>query len=747
MSEWFVQMLEEKVLDFSEVLNTSITAGWMTLVVIVLRLLLKKAPKWTHAALWGLVALRLLLPFSSESEFSLIPSAQTVPEEILEYQGTQLLEPARLDVISNPVITGNFSVELEQTADRMQIRMMFLTYPWLVGITVLVLYAVISCLRLKRKLETAVRYRDNIFRSENVGSPFVFGVIKPRIYLPYKLDARNLEYVIAHEQAHIRRLDHLWKPLGFLLLTVHWFNPLLWAAYILLCRDIELACDERVVKEYDEIQRADYSEALLGCSVKQKAISACPLSFGEVGVKTRIRSVLNYRKPTFWIVGLAVTAGVVTAVCFLTDPEPMIDPENISSVTVKSQTVSAEEAEQLIDMLNGSRSTFYMTVLEEPDSPLSATVKFHCRDGSMYVLQYQYYSGFSFNPAHFGDDDYRSILTCYSQDGSKSRERRLEYDFDAQFKAWYDEVIGDRLLNLSPVVGSAEGQLIFENTVIDSDIPQQICEYRYVPVCVTDTMRESLFEAYFGDRADEVFCKDEQKDIWQLGETMSGDFYRYGTVSGGHIFTLRYSVPNLNPLDDNQKGYGDASGCNITAEEAVRLCDELLASMTDPAQYRVDYIHYYGSNGQSPFYWICYKKILEGRTVNAYKDVFFFVDDNGVEEMNGAFYDTEVTAEYSEVLSAEQAVEALRKQLDEVNWKEIGISEVSRISLEYITVREASGWGTWGNDLSNLTILPIWRMELGKTEEERILNRNRIIGVHAVTGELIQNLTGMGNYN
>ena len=301
--------------------------------------------------------------------------------------------------------------------------------------------------------------------------------------------------------------------------------------------------------------------------------------------------------------------------------------------------------------------------------------------------------------------------------------------------------------SINATLGSTEGQLIFDNAVVGSAVPEKICEYRYVPVSVTDTMRESLFRAYFGDRADEVFCKDEQKDIWQLGETMSGDFYKYETVSGGQIFTLRYSVPMLNPLDDNRKGYGETSGCTITAEEAVRLCDELLAGMTDPAQYRVDYIHYYGSNGQSPFYWICYKKILEGRTVNAYKDIFFFVDDNGVEEMHGALYDTEVTVEYSEVLSAEQAVEALRKQLDEVNWKEIGISEVSRISLEYITEREASGWGTWGNDLGSLTILPIWRMELGKTEEERILNRNRIIGVHAVTGELIQNLTGMGNYN
>ena len=440
MCEWFVQMLEEKVLDFSEVLNTSITAGWMTLVVIVLRLLLKKAPKWTHAALWGLVALRLLLPFSIESEFSLIPSAQTVPEEILEYQGTQLLEPVRLDVISNPVITGNFSVELEQTADRMQIRMMFLTYPWLVGIAVLVLYAVISCLRLKRKLETAVRYRDNIFRSENVGSPFVFGVIKPRIYLPYKLDARNLEYVIAHEQAHIRRLDHLWKPLGFLLLTVHWFNPLLWAAYILLCRDIELACDERVVKEYDEIQRADYSEALLGCSVKQKAISACPLSFGEVGVKTRIRSVLNYRKPTFCSTGLAMFACIMTAACFLTNP--ITDEEERSmdanEYIEQTQTVSIQEQ----NTTSETRTNDLASVKEYAEDIIASAAK--TMFGSVYMSGIQNLEQVSVGNSIISEDVLLYRLEYWIKEGIEHPDRADSEDTvleEVYFALLYDKTV------------------------------------------------------------------------------------------------------------------------------------------------------------------------------------------------------------------------------------------------------------------------------------------------------------------
>ena len=162
--------------------------------------------------------------------------------------------------------------------------------------------------------------RDNIFQSEAVDSPFVLGVVRPRIYIPFRIEGRNLVHVVMHEQVHILRRDHWWKPLGFVLLSVYWFHPLMWLAYILLCRDIELACDERAIKGLDDGQRADYSQALLDCSVSRRSIAACPLAFGETGVKTRVKSVLGYRKPGFWILALAVVACIVVAVCFLTDP-------------------------------------------------------------------------------------------------------------------------------------------------------------------------------------------------------------------------------------------------------------------------------------------------------------------------------------------------------------------------------------------------------------------------------------------
>ncbi len=316
---WMADLLEE-ILDFSQVLNASISASWLICMVILLRLFLKKAPKWIFVTLWGIVALRLLLPFSIESVFSLMPSAETVPMEMLRYEGAQLQETAQLNIITNPIYRDGITVPIGQTVDRMQIHLIYATLFWLAGMAVLCLYAAISYWRLKQKLSTAVLYRDNIFQSERISTPFVLGIIKPKIYLPFRLNEQVLAHVIAHEQAHISRKDHWWKPLGFLLLTIHWFNPLIWVAYLLLCRDMELACDEKAVQGLNLQQRADYSEALLTCSTNHRKLVPCPLAFGEVGVKKRVKAVLHYRKPAFWMTVLAIIACLVVAICFLTNP-------------------------------------------------------------------------------------------------------------------------------------------------------------------------------------------------------------------------------------------------------------------------------------------------------------------------------------------------------------------------------------------------------------------------------------------
>ena len=307
---------------FLKIINMSISASWLIFAVLILRLVLKKAPKWVNVLLWGIVAIRLICPFSFESALSLIPSAETFPKKIISGPSFDVQSGITpVDNRINDYLGDRYFEGVTVPANNGNTIMIILTIVWTIGILLLVAYTVISYWRLHREIDTAVRYKDNIFQSENVSSPFVLGLIKPRIYLPFKLDGQDMEHVVAHEQAHIRRKDHWWKPLGFLLLTIHWFNPLMWLAYVLLCRDIELACDEKVIKGLSNEQRADYTQALVACSVNRRMIAACPLTFGEVGVKERVKSVMNYKKPAFWVIIIAVIVCVGVAVCFLTNPK------------------------------------------------------------------------------------------------------------------------------------------------------------------------------------------------------------------------------------------------------------------------------------------------------------------------------------------------------------------------------------------------------------------------------------------
>lgn len=346
----------------------SITASILVLVVIALRLLLKKAPKALTCVLWGFVAIRLIFPISLESPFSLIPQStviptelhtavstdtlpgESLPPEVFETQtaptdntllssgipsdgsvtdtlqsmelspaGESLLatEPA-LDSTTEPLAAQTPAVSVRtplQTVARVA------SVLWPIGLLGMLLYAGISYLRIRKKVKEAVLLYDNIWLCDHVDTPFILGVFRPRILLPSVMDDTQMQHVIAHEKAHLKRLDHLWKPLGFILLSVYWFNPVLWIAYLFLCRDIELACDQKVIREMDTEDIKAYSSTLLAYSVPRKLISVCPLAFGEVSAKKRIKSALHYKKPAFWIIGLAVISCVVVAVCFLTDPK------------------------------------------------------------------------------------------------------------------------------------------------------------------------------------------------------------------------------------------------------------------------------------------------------------------------------------------------------------------------------------------------------------------------------------------
>ena len=307
---------------FLKIVNMSISASWLVLVVLILRFVLKKAPKWVNILLWGIVAIRLICPFSFESTLSLIPSAETIPLNIgMDTTPTINSGISAINNAVNPIISQSNTPMAGASVNLLQITIGIYEYIWIFGMIALALYTAISYWRLRRKVDTAVRYKDNIFQSENVSFPFVLGIIKPRIYLPFKMNGQYLEHVVAHEQAHVCRKDHWWKPLGFLLLMIHWFNPLMWLAYVLLCRDIELACDEKVIKELGNEQRGDYTQALVACSVNRRMIAACPLAFGEVSVKERVKSVMNYKKPAFWVIIISVIVCVGVAVCFLTNPK------------------------------------------------------------------------------------------------------------------------------------------------------------------------------------------------------------------------------------------------------------------------------------------------------------------------------------------------------------------------------------------------------------------------------------------
>ena len=307
---------------FLKIINMSISASWLVLAVLILRFVLKKAPKWINVLLWGIVAIRLICPFSFESTLSLIPSAETIPLNIgMDTTPTINSGISAINNAVNPIISQSNTPMAGASVNLLQITIGIYEYIWIFGMIALALYTAISYWRLCRKVDTAVRYKDNIFQSENVSFPFVLGIIKPRIYLPFKMNGQYLEHVVAHEQAHICRKDHWWKPLGFLLLMIHWFNPLMWLAYVLLCRDTELACDEKVIKELGNEQRGDYTQALVACSVNRRMIAACPLAFGEVSVKERVKSVMNYKKPAFWVIIISVIVCVGVAVCFLTNPK------------------------------------------------------------------------------------------------------------------------------------------------------------------------------------------------------------------------------------------------------------------------------------------------------------------------------------------------------------------------------------------------------------------------------------------
>jgi len=425
---------------FNSVLNMSITASYVIIAVIIIRLFMRKLPKKYSYLLWSVVGFRLICPVSFKSMFSLfnlnlfnMSKAQSVTEHQLTYIPSTPSAQVTTGIpqLNMAMSTAYIPPEAAPTVNVFPIL-------WIIGIIGLICYAVYTYKQLGYRMSTAVLREGNVYESDRVRSPFILGFVFPKIYIPFGLDDETLRYVLTHERYHIRRFDHIIKPFAFMLLTLHWFNPLCWAAFYLMGKDMEMSCDEKVLSTENGIRKI-YSTSLLSFASNRRFPSPSPLAFGETGVKSRIKNVLNWKKPAVWISAVAVVICIAVLIACAANPAKLIDEENIISVVENGQTVTDDAKAALLKIINDSNSSFYPVGRDDSANPQQDRfAALNCADGSRYVMHYWYCSGFSFNPAHYGEDDYYSILTYYDADGNAKRAWKMEYGFDQKFLDWYD---------------------------------------------------------------------------------------------------------------------------------------------------------------------------------------------------------------------------------------------------------------------------------------------------------------------
>lgn len=429
--------------------NMSLTASVAIVLVILLRLLLKKAPKVISYALWGVVLFRLLCPMSIGSNFSVYnlfdaPAQESgtitsvieyVPSNIVhtEYPSVALPVPGISDVINEALPQG----QEQLVADPLEAPMSITTYIWMIGVLVMVIYSIVSYIRLRRKLSVVVPLRDNIFIADDIKSPFVVGLFRPKIYLPCNLGDKEQEYIILHEQHHIKRLDHVMKALAFLALAIHWFNPLVWVAFILASKDMEMSCDEAVIRKIGGDVRADYSASLLTLATGRRIIAGTPLAFGEGDTKGRINNLSKWKKPAVWVVLVAVVACVVLVVCLLTNPSQTRDTmkwaqslsvEDVASADLvvypqaadkQFKQLSAEELSEMVALINESKGkyrieheelagggiSFYITMKDGTSHSVENIGNTYLViDGEYYEASYNWLNGWS---KRFGEGNTR----------------------------------------------------------------------------------------------------------------------------------------------------------------------------------------------------------------------------------------------------------------------------------------------------------------------------------------------------
>lgn len=349
---------------FSYILRFGIEAGWLAAALIILRLILRKAPRGIICAMWALVAVRLILPLDIKSVFSLVPDTSDITRPV-SYAASEAVRQAYPNIDSAPLMTesGIQSSNTVASGNAVGAHLHYIaSIVWIIGLCLMLIYAIFSYIRLYRLTRESIKTDDH-YLCDRISSPFILGIFRPRIILPFDIGEEDKPYVLAHERAHLKRRDHLWKPLGYLLLSVYWFNPLLWIAYILLCRDIELACDEKVIKELGYDCKKPYANALINAAAPKRLITACPVAFGETSVKARVKNILSYKKPAFWIIIIAVILSIVVAVCFLTNPadksgDAATPDSSVKSVETPNNTNPTEAQLQKLDPIEAVNSFF-----------------------------------------------------------------------------------------------------------------------------------------------------------------------------------------------------------------------------------------------------------------------------------------------------------------------------------------------------------------------------------------------------
>lgn len=558
---------------FYTILNMSISASVLVLVVLLLRLLFRKAPKWVAVLLWGLVAVRLLCPFALETPFSLMPKTEWITEDTSYSDENAYFDSVAPEHITpDPNFADNVNVHYYPLEPHIEIHrgvnpVFVLNCVWLAGIAVMLVYMFVSYICVYRRIRGAKQFKDNIYTSEAVSSPFVLGLIRPRIYLPEKMDAVSMSYVIAHEEAHLRRLDHLWKPIGFLLLAVHWFNPLIWIGYILLCRDIEMACDERVVRTMNDEERFDYSEALLACSVSRKMITACPLAFGEVGAKERIMSVLNYKKPAFWIVVMALIACVVAAVCFLTNPitirNPWVQEYIVGAEGILGQ-VDKEKYESVHEDFAIGADKYGRAVFKNPLKAFD-TMKELYTDGLTLIAEEQ-------ELAPISQSNYNLYKKFGWQVTSGSEEAQKQARFVTNFLDIYENSFDKEKPNTDLPAPTVEGETDIE-TIIASNIFEETLTYwvlkghqeeiwAYRTAAINDTVDE-VFRKW-GERIAAVGVNEERNcvDVY-VYDFDEGDIGRFKKAFGHLSYVLIQKNDAIEMIPDDKK--------QLTLEDVIEL--------------------------------------------------------------------------------------------------------------------------------------------------------------------------------